>query len=60
MNHHHPELAQYITVVLGYTGVILACIAFFIYFLFQGLNTKDALVIDSKSITPSTSNEQHE
>lgn len=60
MNHHHPELAQYMTVVLGYTGVILACIAFFIYFLFQGLNTKDALVIDSKSTAPSTNSKHHE
>lgn len=48
MDHRHPTMAEYYTVVLGYSVVVLICIAFFIYFLFVGLKSKDARVVDAK------------
>lgn len=46
MNHHYPELAPYLTTVLGFSLVIIIAIWFFIYFLRVGLNSADSVVID--------------
>ena len=43
--------AEYLTTVLGYTILILVALGYFIFVLFQGLNTKDALIIDHKPVT---------
>ena len=48
MNHHYPELAPYLTIVLGYSIVIIIAIYFFIHFLSVGLNSADSVVIDKK------------
>lgn len=48
MNHHYPELAPYLTILLGYSLVALIAIWFFIHFLRVGLNSADSVVIDKK------------
>ena len=48
MNHHYPELAPYLTTVLGYSVVIIIAIWFFIHYLRVGLNSADSVVIDKK------------
>ena len=40
--------AQYLTTVLGFSVLILVALGYFIYVLFLGLNTHDAVVIDHK------------
>ncbi|MBS7344443.1 MAG: hypothetical protein KIG60_02070 [Caryophanon sp.] len=40
--------AQFLTTVLGFSVLILVALGYFIYVLFQGLNTHDAIVIDHK------------
>lgn len=48
MNHHYPELATYLTVVLGFSVVALIAIWFFIHYLRVGLKSSDSEVIDKK------------
>lgn len=48
MNHHYPDLAPYLTTVLGYSVIVIIAIWFFIHFLRVGLNSADAVVIDKK------------
>ena len=43
------NLAEYYTIVLGYSVVILICLMFFIYYLRVGLDSHDAVRIDSKA-----------
>lgn len=40
--------AQYLTTVLGFSVLILITLGYFIYVLFLGLNTHDAVIIDHK------------
>lgn len=46
--HHHPMLGEYLTTVLGFTGVLLISVWFFIHFLRVGLHSVDATRIDAK------------
>ena len=39
---------QYLTTLLGFSVLILGSIGAFIYMLFLGLHTRDALIIDDK------------
>ena len=48
MNHHHPDLAPYLTTVLGYSLIIIIAIWFFIHFLRVGLHSADSVVVDKK------------
>lgn len=46
--NHHPELAPYLTTVLGYGLLIVIAIWFFIHVLRTGLNSKESVVVDKK------------
>ncbi len=46
---HYPNFPEYYTTVLGFSGVILICLMFFIHFLRVGLQSHDSVRIDSKS-----------
>jgi hypothetical protein len=63
MNHHYPELATYLTIVLGYSLVVIIAIWFFIHFLRVGLNSADSRTIDKKPVNEikafATSSEGH-
>lgn len=48
-DHHHPLLADYYTVVLGFSAVILICLILFILYLRIGLQSHDSVVVDSKA-----------
>ena len=46
---HYPNLAEYYTVVLGFSVVIIICLMFFIHYLRVGLHSHDSVRIDSKA-----------
>jgi len=43
------NLAEYYTIVLGFSAVIIICLMFFIHYLRVGLDSHDAVRIDSKA-----------
>ena len=46
---HYPNLPEYYTTVLGFSVVIIICLMFFIHYLRVGLDSHDAVRIDSKA-----------
>lgn len=49
MDHRHPFLSEYYTIIAGYSIVVLIALLFFIYYLRVGLDSHDSVRIDSKS-----------
>ena len=45
----HHNLAEYYTIVLGYSVIIIIALMFFIHYLRVGLNSHDSVRIDSKA-----------
>lgn len=43
---HEPTFFQYLTIVLGYSALILISLMFFIHFLRSGLDSRSSVTID--------------